>query len=82
MLGTYASYEIADYVGDPQVDQRVKAGLTADYYFNPVVSVYGRYEHTDFTSTVRERFHRGRGEVRPHAQTVIAASRRRLTAVS
>jgi hypothetical protein len=52
VLGTYASYEIADYVGDPQVDQRVKAGLAADYYFNPVVSVYGRYEHTDFTSTV------------------------------
>jgi hypothetical protein len=27
-------------------------GATADYYFNPVVSLYSRYEHTDFTSTI------------------------------
>jgi hypothetical protein len=50
--GGFVSYEIADFVGDPQVDQRVKLGATADYYFNPVVSLYSRYEHTDFTSTV------------------------------
>ena len=33
VLGTFVSYEIGDYAGDPQVDQRVKAGLTGDYYF-------------------------------------------------
>ncbi len=51
VLGTYASYEIADYVDDPLVDQRLKSGLTAEYYFNPYASVYGRYEYTDFFST-------------------------------
>ena len=51
VLGAYASYEIADYVDDPLVDQRVQEGLTAEYYFNPYMSVYGRYEHTDFFST-------------------------------
>jgi len=54
VLGTFVSYEIGDYAGGPQVDQRVKAGLTGDYYFNPVVSMYGRYEHTNFTSTIAE----------------------------
>jgi hypothetical protein len=49
--GGYVSYEIADYVDDPLVDQRVKEGLTADYYFNPMTSVYARYEHTNFIST-------------------------------
>ena len=28
VLGTYVSYEIADYVDDPLVDQRLKTGLT------------------------------------------------------
>jgi hypothetical protein len=51
VLGGYVSYEQADYVDDPLVDQRVKEGLTAEYYFNPNFSVYGHYEHTDFTST-------------------------------
>jgi hypothetical protein len=51
VLGTYVSYEIADYVDDPLVDQRLKEGLTAEYYFNPYFSMYGRYEHTDFFST-------------------------------
>jgi len=37
VLGTYVSDEIADYVGDPQADQRIKSGLTDDHYFNPVV---------------------------------------------
>lgn len=54
ILGTYVSYEIADYVDDPQIDQRLKEGLTAEYYFNPYFSVYGRYEHTDFFSTDEE----------------------------
>lgn len=54
MLGTFVSYETADYAGDPQFDQRTKAGLTGDYYFNPVLSMYGRYDHTNFTSTVVE----------------------------
>jgi hypothetical protein len=26
-------------------------GATGEYYFNPVLSAYARYEHTDFTST-------------------------------
>ena len=51
VLGGYVSYEKADYVDDPLVDRRVKEGLTAEYYFNPLVSTYARYEHTDFTST-------------------------------
>jgi hypothetical protein len=54
ILGTYVSYEVADYSGSTQVDQRVRAGLTADYYFNSIVSLYSSYEHTDFTSTVSE----------------------------
>ena len=45
------SYEVADYVDDPLVDQRVKEGLTAEYYFNPITSIYTNYEHTDFFST-------------------------------
>lgn len=36
---------------DPQIDRRTKLGATAEYYFNPVLSAYARYEHTDFTST-------------------------------
>ena len=28
-----------------------KGGFTTEYYFNPVLSVYGRYEHTAFIST-------------------------------
>jgi hypothetical protein len=51
VLGAYASYEVADFVGTDQLDQRTKLGATAEYYFNPVVSAYARYEHTDFTST-------------------------------
>ena len=52
VLGVYASYEVADFVGEPQIDERTKLGATAEYYFNPVLSAYARYEHTDFTSTV------------------------------
>jgi hypothetical protein len=51
VLGAFASYEVADFVGNPEVDQRTKGGVTAEYYFNPVLSLYGRYEHTDFIST-------------------------------
>jgi hypothetical protein len=51
VLGAYVSYEIADYVDNPLVDQRWKEGFTAEYYFNPYASVYARYEHTDFNST-------------------------------
>jgi len=32
--------------------KRLKTGLTAEYYFNPYTSVYGRYEYTDFFSTI------------------------------
>lgn len=51
VLGAYVSYEIADYVEDPLVEERVREGVTAEYYFNEYFSVYGCYEHTDFTST-------------------------------
>lgn len=51
VLGGYGSYEVADFAGVEQVDQRVKGGLTGEYYFNPIVSLYGRYEHTHFVST-------------------------------
>ncbi len=47
----FVSYEIADYAGTTQVDQRVKEGASAEYYFNPNMSVYARYEHTDFISS-------------------------------
>ena len=47
----YVSYEIADYAASPQVDERIKEGTSAEYYFNPYMSVYARYEHTDFLST-------------------------------
>ena len=51
VLGVYGSYERADYAGVPQVDQRTKLGATAEYYFNPLLSAYARFEHTDFTSS-------------------------------
>ena len=51
VLGAYVSYEIADYADEPLVDQRLKEGLTGEYYFNPNFSIYGRYEHTNFFST-------------------------------
>jgi len=51
VLGAYGSYEVADFVGDPEIDQRLKGGVTAEYYLNPVTSLYGRYEHTAFIST-------------------------------
>ncbi len=51
VLGVYGSYEVADFVGDPQIDRRTKIGATGEYYFNPVMSAYARYEHTDFNSS-------------------------------
>jgi hypothetical protein len=51
VLGVYASYEVADFAGDPEIDRRVKLGATGEYYFNPVWSAYARFEHTEFTST-------------------------------
>lgn len=51
MLGVYGSYEVADYAGAPLFDQRSKIGTTAEYYFNPLLSAYARYEHTNFTSS-------------------------------
>jgi hypothetical protein len=54
VFGPFASYERADFAGVEQVDQRMKAGLTGEYYFNPLVSLYGRYEHTHFVSTSSE----------------------------
>jgi len=53
VLGGYVSYEVANYAASPQVDERLKEGATAEYYFNPNFSIYARYEHTDFTSTDR-----------------------------
>jgi hypothetical protein len=51
VLGVYGSYEVADYAGAPLFDQRSKIGTTAEYYFNPLLSAYARYEHTNFTSS-------------------------------
>lgn len=51
VLGVFASYEVADFSDNPEIDRRVKLGATGEYYFNPMLSVYARYEHTDFTST-------------------------------
>ena len=51
VLGVYGSYEVADFFSDPQIDRRTKFGATGEYYFNPMMSAYARYEHTDFTST-------------------------------
>jgi hypothetical protein len=51
VLGVHASYEVADFSDDPEIDRRVKLGATGEYYFNAVLSAYARYEHTDFTST-------------------------------
>lgn len=51
VLGVYGSYEVADFVGDDQIDRRTKIGATGQYYFNSTMSVYASYEHTDFTST-------------------------------
>ena len=51
VVGGFVSYEIADYAGSDLVDQRVKEGASAEYYFNQYTSVYARYEHTDFFST-------------------------------
>ena len=63
VLGVYGSYEVADFSGDAQVDRRTKIGATSEYYFNPVLSAYARYEHTDFTST--------------DAQTILSRTRSR-----
>ncbi len=49
----FGSYEIADYAGSTLVDERVKGGASAEYYFNPTMSVYARYEYTDFFSSDR-----------------------------
>nr|WP_244462723.1 outer membrane beta-barrel protein [Methyloceanibacter caenitepidi] len=51
VVGGYLSYETADYTDNPLVDERLREGLTMEYFFNPNMSVYTRYEHTDFFST-------------------------------
>ena len=53
VVGGYVSYEIADYAANPLVEERIKEGATAEYYFNQYLSVFARYEHTDFMSTDR-----------------------------
>ena len=53
VVGGYLSYETADYVDNELVDERMREGLTFEYFFNPNMSVYTRYEHTDFMSTDR-----------------------------
>ena len=55
ILGGYVSYEIADYADHPLVDERVKEGLPAEYYFNPITSVYARYEPTDSSAPMRRK---------------------------
>lgn len=54
VAGPFVSYENATYAGVEQVDQRTKAGLTGEYYFNPLVSMFGRYTHTAFVSTFED----------------------------
>ncbi|MDJ0512705.1 MAG: outer membrane beta-barrel protein [Methyloceanibacter sp.] len=53
VVGGYVSYEVADYVDNPLVDERLREGVTLEYFFNPNMSFYSRYEHTDFFSTDR-----------------------------
>jgi hypothetical protein len=53
VLGGYLSYETADYADNPLIDERLREGLTMEYFFNPNMSVYTQYEHTDFMSTDR-----------------------------
>ncbi len=53
VVGGYLSYETADYTDNPLVDERLREGLTMEYFFNPNMSLYTRYEHTDFMSTDR-----------------------------
>ena len=55
VLGTYVSYEIADYVDDPLVDQRLKEGLTGEYYFNPYFSIYAALRAHGFLLDRRRR---------------------------
>ena len=43
VVGGYLSYEVVDYVDNPLVDERMREGLTLDYFFNPNKSVYPRY---------------------------------------
>ena len=50
VLGTFVSYEIADYTATPQVDQRFGTGASAEHYFNPYMSVYTEYDYRDFFS--------------------------------
>ena len=50
VVGANVSYEIADFAATPQVDQRFRTGTSAEYYFNPYMSVYSQYEYTDFFS--------------------------------
>ena len=76
VLGAYGSYEVADFVGDPESDQRIKGGLTAEYYFNPVPSVYGRYEHTAFiTMDAASDFVVDEVRLGAEAQTLMAKAR-------
>jgi len=49
VLGVHGSYEVADFVGDNQIDRRTKVGTTGQYYFNPTMSFYASYEHTTST---------------------------------
>lgn len=53
VVGGYISYDVADYVDNPLVDERLREGVTLEYFFNPHMSFYSRYEHTDFFSTSR-----------------------------
>ena len=53
VVGGYLSYETADYTDNPLADERLREGLTMEYFFNPNMSLYTRYEHTDFMSTDR-----------------------------
>ena len=43
-VGGYLNYELADYVDKSLREERMREGLTLEYFFNPNKSVYTRYE--------------------------------------
>jgi len=51
VVGTFVSYEVADFAVTEQVDERFRTGASAEYYFNPHMSVYTEYDYTDFFSS-------------------------------
>lgn len=51
IVGTFLTYETADYVGQAQHDERFRQGGTLEYLFNRNLAMVADYTHTHFTST-------------------------------